>query len=243
MSGRLAGRRILITGAASGIGLATATRFAAEGAALALLDRNGDALDSACAATGGFAALCDVGDEAAIRRAVADSAAALGGIDGVVNVAGTGKHALLEDTELADWNAVFAVNLTAPFLVMREAVRHLRAAVDATVVNVSSGQGLLPSISGLGSYCASKGGLVILGRAMALELAPIRVNTVCPGVVDTPMLYDELRHSATLPGSPYAIKRVARADELADAILYLTSRESSFVTGVALSVDGGRSYH
>lgn len=244
-AGRLDGRRILITGAASGIGLATCRRFVAEGASIALLDRDSKALEFAAKQTNGIPKVVELIDETAIKRAVAESAAALGGLDGVVNVAGiSGGMSRLEDIALADWNNVVQINLTAPFLVMREALPHLRAAGTATIVNVSSGQGLLPSAPGMGSYCASKGGLVMFGRTMALELAPvIRVNTVCPGVVDTPMLPANMSKSAQGPDSPYALKRVAAAAEVAEAILFLTSAESSFITGIAMAVDGGRTYH
>jgi len=189
-------------------------------------------------------AAADLTAEADICKAVAASAEALGGLDGVVNVAGIGGGGLLAATSLEDWNLVLAVNLTAPFLVMREALPHLTAANGGTIVNVASGQGLHPSSPGLGAYCASKGGLVMFSKTMALELAPgIRVNTVCPGVVDTPLLPAALRENATAAGSAYALKRIAAAEEIADAILYLTSAESSFVTGIALAVDGGRTYH
>lgn len=241
---RLDGRRILITGAASGIGLATARRFAGEGARLALFDVNRQMLEAAAAETGGEAFTVDLQDEAAIKAAVAASGERLGGIDGVVNVAGIGGMGLLDNLSLDDWNRVIAINLTAPFLVMREALPFLTEAEGSTIVNVASGQGLMPSAPGMGSYCASKGGLVVFSKAMALELAPrIRVNVVCPGVVATPLLPASMSESARQPGSPYALKRVAAPEEIADAILFLTSAESSFVTGTALAVDGGRTYH
>jgi NAD(P)-dependent dehydrogenase (short-subunit alcohol dehydrogenase family) len=242
---RLSGRHILITGAASGIGLATARRFAAEGACLALLDREEIPLRRVAEQLGAFAVVVDLVNEDEIRRAVAESATALKAIDGVVNVAGIGsaKHGLAAQ-ELADWNLVLAVNLTAPFLICREALPHPKSAGGGTIVNISSGQGLMPSSMGTGAYCASKAGLVMLSKQLAMELAPaIRVNAVCPGVVATPLLPESYHQVATAPGSPYALKRVAAAQEIADAILYLTCHESSFVTGVALAVDGGRTYH
>ncbi|AMK19931.1 MULTISPECIES: SDR family NAD(P)-dependent oxidoreductase [Sphingobium] len=244
-SSRLAGRHILITGAASGIGLATATRFAAEGAKLALLDRDREGLERIACRFGAHFEVVDLLDEAQIAQAVARSVAVLGALDGVVNVAGIGGDMQrLEDIDSATWRRVVDVNLTAPFLVMREALPHLRKAKEATVVNISSGQGLMPSTPGMGSYCASKGGLVMFSKAMALELAPtIRVNVVCPGVVDTPLLPPSMSEAAKRPESPYALKRVGEASEIADAILFLTSGESSFVTGIAMSVDGGRVYH
>jgi NAD(P)-dependent dehydrogenase (short-subunit alcohol dehydrogenase family) len=244
--GRLDGRRVLITGAASGIGRATAELFSEEGAALALLDRDAQGLHDVAERIGGFSAVVDLCDEAAIRRAVADSAAALGGLDGVVNVAGIGgDFTRLGDLQLPDWNKVIAVNLTAPFLVMREALPHLAAAKGkSSIVNVSSGQGLIPSSPGMASYCASKGGLVTFSKAMALELGPdVRVNAVCPGVVDTPLVPATMKQFAASAQSPYALKRIAEPREIAASILFLISAESRFVTGIALAVDGGRTYH
>lgn len=245
VSERLAGRHILITGAASGIGLATARLFAAEGAKLALLDRDAAGLRAATEALGAHGEAVDLLDEQAIAGAVVRSAETMGALDGVVNVAGIGGDMQrLGDLDSATWRRVIDVNLTAPFLIMREALPHLQKAAAATVVNIASGQGLMPSAPGMGSYCASKGGLVMFSKAMAFELAPaIRVNVVCPGVVDTPLLPASMSEAAKQPGSPYALKRVGQAEEIADAILFLTSRESSFITGTAVSVDGGRTYH
>lgn len=242
---RLTGRRIIVTGAASGIGLASARKLAAEGASLALLDRDGAALERLGQELGAYQAVLDLPDEAAIDRAVAGAAARMGGIDGLVNVAGIGgSMTRLGEMTLDDWSRVIGVNLTAPFLMMRAVLPHMRAAGRGTVVNVSSGQGLMPSAPGMGAYCASKGGLVIFSKAMALELAPIiRVNCVCPGVVDTPLLPETMRDAARQSGSPYALKRVGEAEEIADAIAFLTSDASSFITGTALAVDGGRTYH
>ena len=240
----LVGRRILITGAASGIGLATARLMAAQGAQLALLDISAGPLKRLACELDAYAAVADLQSERGIRRAVAASAAAMRGIDGVVNVAGIGGAGFLGDTTLSAWNRVLSVNLTAPFLVCREALPHLKAAGAATIVSVASGQGLLPSSPGMSAYVASKGGLVMFSKALAIELAPhIRVNVVCPGVVDTPLLPASMREAAKSAQSPYALKRIAEASEIADAIAYLSSSASSFVTGVALAVDGGRTFH
>ncbi|MGK2908282.1 MAG: SDR family NAD(P)-dependent oxidoreductase [Sphingobium sp.] len=244
-TGRLGGRRIVITGAASGIGRATACKMANEGALLTLLDRDADGITRLAHELSAYHAVLELPEEAAIDQAISDAAARMGGIDGLVNVAGIGGGMTrLGEMSLDDWNRVIGVNLTAPFLLMRAVLPHMQDAGHGTVVNISSGQGLTPSAPGMGAYCASKGGLVLFSKAMALELAPIiRVNCVCPGVVDTPLLPATMRESAQQPGSPYALKRVGEADEIADAILFLTSNESSFVTGTAIAVDGGRTYH
>lgn len=244
IAGRLEGRRILITGAASGIGHATARRFAAEGARVALLDRDRTALEALAEEISAFAAVADLLVEDDIRDAVARSAAHLGGLDSVANIAGIGGGDFIETMTLEDWSRVMTVNLTAPFLVCREAIAHLRKADGGAIANVASGQALLPSVPGLSAYCASKGGLVTFTKALAVELAPaIRVNAVCPGVVDTPLLPASMHEAARQPGSPYALKRVGAPEEIADALLYLLSPESSFVTGIALAVDGGRTFH
>lgn len=243
---RLQGRQVLITGAASGIGLATARLFASQGARLALLDRDGDVVKAVAHTLGAFAWAVDVANEAAVKAAVQGAAQALGGaLDGVVNAAGMAIPAPLPDTKLEDWNRVLAVNLTAPFLVCREALPWLLQRPGATIVNVSSGSALLPVGMAIASYVASKSGLVALTKSMASELGPaIRANAVCPGAVDTPLLPEVLRVKAQDPAqSPYALKRIATPMEVAQAILYLTSDESSYVTGTAMAVDGGRTFH
>jgi NAD(P)-dependent dehydrogenase (short-subunit alcohol dehydrogenase family) len=244
-TGRLQGRRVLITGAASGVGKATAERFVREGAKVALVDINAAALAEVSAALSAPHFAADVADEADVRAAVAGAAEALGGLDGVANVAGMAISRPLASTTVEEWNRTLAVNLTAAFLVSREALPHLEACEGATIVNVSSASGLMPLAKGLGPYAASKAGLITLSKALAFELAPrIRVNVVCPGAIDTPMLLDPIRVLARDPErSPYALRRTADPAEIADAILYLTGRESSYVTGAALAVDGGRSFH
>jgi len=238
-TGRLRQRRILITGAASGIGRRTAQLFAAEGAALILLDRSAEALTEVASETRGFALAVDVTDEAAVADAVGRGAAQSGGIDGVVNAAGIVMRGRVLEVGVAEWRRVIDVNLTGIYIVVRCALPWLSKATDATVVNIASGQGLLPNSPGMTAYAASKGGVVILTRALAAELAPdIRVNSVCPGMVDTPMTQGDPRDA-----SPYALKRIADPLEIAHAILFLTSAESSFVTGAALAVDGGRTFH
>jgi NAD(P)-dependent dehydrogenase (short-subunit alcohol dehydrogenase family) len=239
MPGRLQGRRILITGAASGIGQGTAELFAAEGAALTLLDCDRKRLASVARETGGTAFEADVTQEPSVTRAVEQGASAMGGIDGVVNAAGIVIHGSVLDVGLADWKLVLDVNLTGTYIVVRCCLPWLAKAPFATIVNIASGQGLLPNNPGMTAYAASKGGVVNLTRALAAELAPsIRVNSVCPGIVDTPMTAGLERDL-----DRYALGRIAEPLEIAQAILFLTTTESSFVTGAALAIDGGRTFH
>jgi NAD(P)-dependent dehydrogenase (short-subunit alcohol dehydrogenase family) len=242
---RFAGRRILVTGAASGIGLTTARMLSAQGAAVALLDRDSAALKKIGAELSAFTVEADISNEASVQKAVTDSAAALGGLDGLINSAGIGGvQSAFGEIELANWQKIFDVNLTGPFLVSRAALPFLKQNTAATIVNVASASGLMPLGFGIAAYAASKGGLITLSKAMAFELASeIRVNVVCPGPVDTPLLPEAIRQAATLPKSTYVLGRIAQPEEIAQAILFLTSDESSYMTGVALAVDGGRTFH
>jgi len=247
-SGRLAGRRVLITGAASGIGAATARLFAQEGAALALLDIQAELLEQVAREVGGTAIPVDLLDETATPLAVERAAEALGGLDGVINCAGVADNRRLEEWTLPAWHRVIGVNLTAPFLVCQAALPHLRQVGSATIVTIASGTGLLPTGAGVSAYAASKAGVIALMKAYAGELAPhIRANAIAPGIVNTPMVSMVLGGYDNPDDAPfvqqYALKRVAAPEELARACLFLTSTESSFVTGTVLAVDGGRTFH
>jgi NAD(P)-dependent dehydrogenase (short-subunit alcohol dehydrogenase family) len=241
----LAGRRVLITGAASGIGQATARRFADAGATLGLLDAQAAPLDALSRELECAAETLDLADESSVITAVARLGETLGGIDGVLNVAGIGgAMAPLANATLADWNRVIAVNLTAPFLICREALTFLNQAVDPFIVNVASAAGLMPDGAGLLAYATSKGGMITLTKALAHELAPhIRVNVVCPGPVDTPLLPRAVYEYISSRESPYLLKRVANPSEIVSSLLFLSGSESSFITGITLAVDGGRTRH
>jgi NAD(P)-dependent dehydrogenase (short-subunit alcohol dehydrogenase family) len=239
---RLDGRRILVTGGASGIGRATGELFVREGAAVAVLDRD------AAHFTGMHAITADVSDAASVARAVREAGQALGGLDGLVNAAGVFFNKGLMETTAEVWDTTIAVNLTGTFLCVQAAVPLLRDAGHASIVNIASGVGLLPTGSGSTAYVASKGGVIAMTRAMAAELAPsIRVNAICPGAVETPMTDGTLRDAAgaVVPAivDRYALRRPAAPEEIATAILFLTAHDSSFVTGVSLAVDGGRTFH
>lgn len=245
---RFQGRRIYLTGAASGIGLATARLLAQGGAALALVDVDKEGLDEAAAETGGAALLVDLRDGEAIDRSVVAAAEAMGGLDGVINCAGIMHNARLEGLEPADWDRVIAVNLTAPYRVCRAALPLLRAQAGSSIVNVASGVAMLPSAAGASVYCASKGGLLSFTKALAAELAPdIRANVVCPGLADTPMMAPVLQGRTNIDPSAfvslYALKRAADPSEIAEAIAFLTSSEASYITGIVLAADGGRTFH
>lgn len=236
---RLTGRRIVITGAASGIGKAIALLFAEEGASLALLDLDQEGVTEAARQTGGHGFQADVASEDSTTDAVLQAAKALGGIDGLVNAAGIMLTGAMGEMPMSAWRKVLDVNLTGTYMVARSCLPWLTKETGATIVNIASAAGLLPNAPGLTAYAASKGGVVNLTRAMAAELAPgIRVNSVCPGMVDTPMAEGFKGNVGN-----YALKRIADPEEIARAVLFLTSAEGSYVTGAALAADGGRSFH
>ena len=241
--------RVLVTGAASGIGRATALRLAADGAAVACLDLDADGLTATVDWIGndGFGVAADITDAEAVEGALAAVAAQLGGVDAVANVAGVGDFSGdVTETAPDEWGRVLAVNLTGTYLVSRAAIPHLRAAGGGAIANVSSQYGLVGCLASP-AYCASKAGVVGLTRAMALDHAGegIRVNCVCPGPVDTPMLWAgvdrpdaAVRESARTAGRNLA-GRSGRPDEIAATIAFLLSDQVGFMTGSIVSVDGG----
>jgi len=236
---RLSGRKIVVTGAASGIGRTTATLFAAEGAQVTLFDRNADAVRKAADEISAKYCGVDITNEADVARAVEKAASDMGGIDGLVNAAGIMNKGLATEVTADEWRRVIEVNLTGTYIVVRSCIPFMQQHNHATIVNIASAQGLLPNAPGHTAYAASKGGVINLTRALAAELAPnVRVNSVAPGMVDTPMA-DGYRANV----GNYALKRLATPEEIARALLFLTSSESSYVTGAALAVDGGRSFH
>jgi len=237
--GRLVGRRIVITGAASGIGRATAELFIAEGAIPVLLDLNGAGLKQTIGEAEGLCFEVDIVDEVAVQDVVDKAAKKLGGLDGLVNSAGNLLLGPTTEFSFGDWRRTIDVNLTGTFNLAKCCAPFLKREPKSTVVNVSSGSGLLPNSPGQVAYATAKGGQVTLSKALAADLAPdVRVNCVCPGLVDTPMAAGHLGNFGN-----YALKRVAKPSEIANAILFLTSEESSYVTGSILAVDGGRTFH
>ncbi len=244
VSKKLAGRRILVTGAASGMGLAIARLFAQEGAALAMLDRNADGVQASADALGAAGIACDVADRASVDAAVAKAAAMLGGIDGVINAAGILIGKQFDDLDPESWDRVIAVNLTGPYNVVRAALPMLRAARRATIVNIASVGGQMP-MAGMAAYGASKAGLAMFTKCLAFDLGPsIRANTLCPGVIKTEMtryIWENHEH-AERAADRVALKRLGEPDDVARAALFFSTEDSGFTTGTELPVDGGFSW-
>jgi NAD(P)-dependent dehydrogenase (short-subunit alcohol dehydrogenase family) len=247
----LVGKRALITGAASGIGRATALVFALEGAAVGVADLDevgGREVVQQIKANGGRARYirCDVSRAADCERAVRELVETFGGLDILFNNAGIIRRTDVLNTSEEDWDHVMAVNVKSVFLMSRYAIPVMIAAGGGAIVNTASGWGLVGGRNAI-SYCASKAAVVNMTRAMALDHGAqnIRVNCICPGDTDTPMLRDEAQQL----GSPAQLflseaadrplQRIGTPEEIAQAVLYLASDAASFVTGTALVVDGG----
>jgi NAD(P)-dependent dehydrogenase (short-subunit alcohol dehydrogenase family) len=243
--GRLAGRRVLITGGASGIGRAAGELFVKEGCRVALLDREESNVLVVASAVGAHPVIGDVTDAIAVTKGVQDAAESLRGLDGLINAAGMAGGQRLSETDPAQWRRVLEVNLTGPLLVTQAALPFLQANLSATIVNVASGIALRP-FAGQGAYAASKAGLLAWTKVLAQELAPrIRVNATCPGPTDTPLMRANVPEGTTFDQlqERYALQRLGKVTEQAQAILFLTGPESNFITGVSLAVDGGRTFH
>jgi len=243
--GPLEGRRALVTGGAGGIGLATARVLHERGAAVALLDRDGDALRRAADGIGA-AVVADVLDGESVRTAVDQASTSTGGpIDLLVNAAGVYRIAPMLDMEIAEWEDVLGVNLRGSWLVAREVVRALVGlGRPGSIVNISSTAGLVADSSEPSAhYNASKAGVIALTRQMAVEWSRhgIRANAVCPGVIDTPMLriMDRPDVGQRYLDEGVPLGRLGTPEEVARLIAFLSSDEASYVTGVAVPIDGG----
>jgi len=252
--GELDGKVALVTGGTLGIGRAAAIALARQGASVVIVgtDRGhlGDALGEMRGMGLGIdGRLADVAVAAEVEAAVAWAVDRFGGLDILVNSAGIQRYGTVVDTSEELWDRVFDVNVKGMFLTAKHAIPHLRGRGGGSIVNVSSVQAFV-ALSGSAAYVASKGAINSLTRAMAQDHAKegIRVNVVCPGSVDTPMLRwaaDLFRGDLPVEtlveswGSAHPMGRMARADEVADVIAWLAGPRSSFVTGAAIPVDGG----
>lgn len=249
--GRFAGKTAIVTGAGSGIGRATACRLAAEGAAVGCLDVAPDNVGAVVAEinerAGGsgdppaLALRCDVTDEGSVTDAVATVADRLGSPRVLCNIAGIGGFRHTTELSLEEWNRVLAVNLTGTFLMTRAVLPHLLED-GGVIVNTSSTAGLMGQPYSA-AYCASKGGVSLMTRALAVEFADrnVRVNAVAPGGVDTPILWDfGFPEGANMKLIERMMSPVGYATpaEVAGAFAYLASDEAAYVTGSILSVDG-----
>jgi len=248
----LAGKVAIVTGSGSGIGRAIARRLAREGATVVVADVMEDLGNESVRfiqADNGKAVFsrCDVTSSEDARNTMDDTVRTLGGIDVLVNNAGIEKAGTVVELPESDWDKVMGVNLKGVYLMSRYAVPHL-AKRKGVIVNTASVAGFA-SYRRCTAYCASKGGVVALTRAMALDHAPdgIRVNCVCPGAIDTPL---HKKYVAALDAgvrdeyvkkqvADHPIGRIGEPEEIAEAVLFLASGKSSFMTGAALVVDGG----
>ncbi len=224
---------VIITGAGHGIGAATAVRLSRDGWKVVLADVDGTALENVAKPTNGHPAICDVGVEADVQRLVGESLAKFGRIDAIVSNAGINPRGPLSELTLETWNRVLAVNLTAAFLLARAAEGVLRDARGAMVL-ISSTRAHMSEPDTL-PYSASKGGLVALTHALAMTMAPVRVNCISPGWIDT-------GKSGPLTPADHAqhpVGRVGQTDDIAAAVSYLLSGSAGFITGAELIIDGG----
>jgi NAD(P)-dependent dehydrogenase (short-subunit alcohol dehydrogenase family) len=250
---RLAGQVALITGGGTGIGRAIALAFAREGAKVAVAARRKDKLlevVAAIAEKGGeaLAVECDVTRGADAERAVRETVERFGELNILVNNAGTLSNATIEQISEEDWDRVLRVNAKGPFLMSREALPAMRKAGGGAIVNIGSILGLV-AMKSRAAYCASKGAVTMLTKAMAVDHAHenIRVNCICPALVETDMvkqLFGDTPEGAALRDARLAtmpLGRMGVPTDVAELAIYLASAESSWLTGVAIPLDGGLS--
>jgi len=250
---RFEGRVALVTGASSGIGAATALRLATEGARVALVGRDaarGEQIVDEITRGGGEAAFlnCDVTDEGAVERMVDAVLARFGRVDVLVNNAGIINFGSVVDARVDEWDLLMATNVRSVFLVSRAVLPHMIATGGGSVINMGSNLGLVGT-RGAAAYATSKGAVVNLTRAMALDHVAdgIRVNCVCPGTIDTPLVQrqrvgrteEQLRQADERLRQRHPIGRMGTPEEVAAVVAFLASDEAAFVTGSAYGVDGG----
>lgn len=241
---KLSGKVALVTGAASGIGRAIALAFVAEGAQLALVDRDEARLAETASLLGGSSAVtfqADVSKASDVKNVLSQFDAAFDHVDVLVNCAGVGKLGTVVELSEEEWDTVMAINVKSIFLFSREAIPRMPDA-GGQIINIASVSGLVAS-AGRAVYTASKGAVIMLTRAMALDHADagIRVNAICPGVIETDMTSQSLADPAIrqekLDKTP--LRWLAQPEDVAPAAVYLASDDSRFVTGSTMVVDGG----
>jgi NAD(P)-dependent dehydrogenase (short-subunit alcohol dehydrogenase family) len=251
---KLEGKVALITGGGTGIGAAIATRFVAEGARICITGRRQEPLDKVAESlASGKVVTCsgDTSKDEDVARMVAAAVAFGGKIDILVNNAAIGASGSVGEADRAAWRKVIEVNLTGPFLLMRETIPHMIKIGAGSIINIASLAGMrcLPNTS---AYCASKAGLIMLTQQAALDYGPhnIRCNAVCPGAVRTSMIEKEFGEIGknlgydmdayfSMISEAMPLKRFAKPDEIGGVCTFLASDDSSFMTGAALLVDGG----
>jgi NAD(P)-dependent dehydrogenase (short-subunit alcohol dehydrogenase family) len=249
-SASFAGRTVFITGASSGVGEAVALILGACGAKLGLFARSANRLERLAddVRAAGGSALAHAGDVRLaddIERAVADTTAEFGVPEFAIASAGIGWSVPLEGLDAATWSLFIETNLTGVFNVCRSVGLRMRERGAGSIVTVASGMGLVGH-AGYIAYCASKGGVVVMTKALAAELAPqVRVNCLCPGGIETPMTDDDFARHADPEGSRrralerVPLGRLATAEEIARAAIWLASDDAAYATGSSLSIDGG----
>jgi NAD(P)-dependent dehydrogenase (short-subunit alcohol dehydrogenase family) len=246
-SGRLQGRRIVVTGGASGIGREIASLARAEGARVGLFDRDKNALHKVVQDLGGESsdvtfAVGDVLDPSSPHRVIAVLSERLGGLDGIVCAAGVVKGAPALDFTIDDWNMVIGINLTGTFLCAQAAARQMtKAGSGGSIVMFSSGLAVSGQVSGV-AYVASKAGVIGVCRSLALEFGPngIRCNNIAPGVVETPMIEGHLSDTFREAwASRNPLGRIGRPGDIAPAACFLLSDDARWITGQTLHINGG----
>jgi len=251
MTGRLAGKVALVTGAGGGIGQGIARRFAAEGAKVGVLDVHAAGVQQTMDQLhdeNAIPLVCDLRDPDQVRDAVAQLRTAFGPINVVVNNAAVMPAGRLHETALDDWDRVFDVNVRGAYLVCREVIPDMIANGGGSIIHMASITGVL-GLPGIAAYSATKGALIALTQAMSTDYAPlgIRVNAVSPGTIDSPMLHDFLAQQRDPAArraefdAMHPIGRVGTIDEVANVFVFLASDEASLVTGANYRVDGGLS--